>query len=128
MQRCEILPLGSATWSRASHARLTSCTRTNQHALQQDLGTLGLSPLHSGSIAMDNGSHPRNEHVSTDGAQKGHGRLLHSGGGPNMEVVSEARYVQSQPDVFLPLGGQQGLLLSVGGELVSEKVETRSLT
>lgn len=59
-------------------------------------GTLGLSPLHSGPIAMGNGSHPRDEHASTDRAQEGHGRLLLSGGGPNMEVILEARRVQSQ--------------------------------
>lgn len=59
---CEITPLGSATWSRAS------CTRTNQHTQQQDLGTCRLSPLHSGSITMDNRSQPRNE----QGPQMGH--------------------------------------------------------
>lgn len=70
MQMCEITPLGSATWSRAHRARLTRCTRTNQHTQQQALGTRGLRPPHSGSITMDNGSlsRVRNE----QGPQTGH--------------------------------------------------------
>lgn len=78
-------------------------------------GTLRPSPLYSGPIAMGNGSHPRDEHASTDGAQEGHGGHF---GSKTCAVTG--------PDVFLPLGGQEGLLLSVGGELVSEKVETLS--
>lgn len=47
---------------------------------------------------MDDRSHPRNEHVSKDGAQEGHGHLLHypqhSGGCPNMEFVLEVKHAQ----------------------------------